>query len=260
MRTPLTATALGITLVLALLAGTADAREARQRSGGISAGNHSARYEQNVTRNKGNYNRSTKLTGENGKTADRDAGRTWDRKSSTGTYNSSTTTARGTSSTTGTVKKEAPGSFSNSGTTTTKKGNTIEHSGTTTKNDDGSWTHTGTQTGQNGQTRTGTSTTVKTEDGRTTTGSYSNSNSGSGSYTKGVTRSADGVHKTYEGSRVTAKGRDWSRTAESNRKDGVIDYSTTVTDPKGEAHTKSGQVVITPDKPVTTQPVPPSTM
>jgi hypothetical protein len=260
MRTPLAATALGLTLILALLAGTADAREARQRSGAISTGNHSARYEQNVDRSRGNYNRSTKLTGEKGKTAERDVGRTWDRKSGTGTYNSSTTTARGTSSTTGTVKKEAPGSFSNSGTTTTKNGKTIEHSGTTTKNEDGSWTHTGTQTGSNSQTRTGTSTTVKTEDGRTTTGSYNNSNGGSGSYTKGVTRTEDGVRKTDDGSRVTAKGRNWSRAAESNRKDGVVDYSTTVTDPKGEAHTKSGQVVITPDKPISTQPVPVPTM
>jgi hypothetical protein len=246
---------LSLALVIALFSAGADARE-EHKSGGLEGQKRTASAGPPSKQLHKDYSRSTKITGENGKSAERSVDRSWDRKSGTGTYNSSTTGSGGKgASTSGTVTKTAPGQFTNEGTTTTKSGKTVEHSGTTTKNDDGSWSHTGTQTSEKGS-RTGTSTTTKTEDGRVTEGSYSNSRGGVGSYTNTTKRDEDGVTHSHEGTHTTADGKTFTTDNTRTRSDGEINYTNSITTPKGETKTKSGTVVIAPKKPVA--PLPPT--
>ncbi|MFA6962854.1 MAG: hypothetical protein WC205_19010 [Opitutaceae bacterium] len=156
------------TLVLPVLITPASARERHGSFFNARGGTG----ERNILRDgTGNVNRDTSLTGANGKTADHSYDRTWDPSTQSGTVNTSTTHANGTTSgRQSTYEKTGSGSGTVDGTYERANGQTGTYNATTTKTEDGRTT-TGTITGANGKTATVNSSTVKTDTGvnRTTT-------------------------------------------------------------------------------------------
>jgi hypothetical protein len=197
-----------------------EAREG-QRSGGFEGKRGSGTYSQNFERGKGFSNRDTIVTGQNGKSAERQTHKTWNRQEGTGTYSNSTTGPRGnTTSHQGTVAKTGEGTYSYQGTTTGPKGNTTTHEGTVTKTAPGQWSNTGSSTGPNGKTFSTESTRTKTETGYNT-------------------------DKTVTGE----GGKSYNRNSVNTRAANTFSSTTTVTGPNGNSKTGSGSVTITPNRP-----------
>jgi hypothetical protein len=135
----------------------------KERSGTYQGSNGSSgTFDATTVRAKGDVQRNSTLTNQDGKTATRSAERTWDKTTGTGTVSTSTTRLDGkTESREGTLTKNVDGSIAGEGTITGANGKIANYTTTTSKTENGATT-TGTITGPNGKTTSYASTTSKT--------------------------------------------------------------------------------------------------
>jgi hypothetical protein len=216
----------------------------RHQSGAYKGRNTSGTFQRDVSKSNGNATRDTKWQNERGE-GQRHSERHWNKESGTGTYSSSTKRADGkTSSSEGTIKKNADGSYSQHGTVTGPKGNTSTVDRDVTKNADGSRSVHSTYTNQDNQTLTVDKTVQKTDAGRTASGTYSSSTGKSGTFESQST-AADGKITTHR-SLTNQDQKTWQRDIETSRDGNALNRNVTTTNPEGKKDSFSQSVTLDP--------------
>lgn len=125
----------------------------------------SGTFSSSTTRSQGELQREGSWTNVDGKTGTREATRSWDKSTGTGTTSARVTTPAGkTVSRDGTLNKTADGAVQSQGTIAGARGNTSTYATTTTRSENGSTT-TGTVTGPKGRETQVNRSTQKTDEG-----------------------------------------------------------------------------------------------